>query len=119
MSYTTAVGDVLTSPISLTAQVEDALNQLCCLLLRHVNASLPPLDLIRPPVDVRNMSPQSSLLATNLQTHGACLWHFSGGVDQAHAAGLASSVFPDALFFEMTPSPVLAFEYVVLIPTHP
>jgi hypothetical protein len=27
-------------------------------------------------------------------------------------------VFPNALFFKMTPSPVLAFKNVVLIPTH-
>ena len=65
------------------------------------------------------MSPQSSLLATDLQTYGACLWQFSGGVDQAYSAGLASSVLPNAFFFEITPSPVLAFEYVVLVPTHP
>jgi hypothetical protein len=41
------------------------------------------------------------------------------GVDQAYAAGLASSVFPNTLFSKMAPSPVLAFEYVVLIPTQP
>jgi hypothetical protein len=69
-------------------------------------------------MDVCNMSLQSSLLASDLQKHGARLWHFSGGVDQAYSAGLASPVFPNALCFEMTPSPVLAFEYVVLIPTH-
>jgi hypothetical protein len=70
-------------------------------------------------MDVRNMSPQSPLLATDVQTDGTCFWHFSGEVNQAYSAGLASPVFPNALFFEMTPSPVQAFEYVILIPTHP
>jgi hypothetical protein len=87
----TAFGDVATISISLTTQVEDAFEQLYCPLLRHVNASLPPLGLIRPLVDVRKASSQSSLLATDIETHGACLWHFSSGVDRAYSTGLASN----------------------------
>lgn len=87
-------------------------------MFSRIDAGL-PLDLpSRPAPYISHAFLQSTLLALNLEAHGARFRHFGRRMYQANSAGLPNAGLPSALLSESSPFPVQTVKRVAFVPTH-